>query len=871
MRTRTIQRWFFLVGLSAFGAIGVSCVQGDALVSNAFDFDTEGWLAVELPFGYALPITDSTTPGWTDEGHPGGALLIADVFAETFFAAPARYLGSQCSAFGSTLRFDILITETDNAWYPAVILERASKALYYNLPPTPVGVWTTRSIPLSGADWRLNSWTGPEASDRDMFEVLSDLQGLYINAEWHTGSDYTLLDNVLWNGSSCGDADHPYPAGDISQDCYVNLIDFSLLSHRWLSSGCDDMNNWCDKADVTFNSSVGLEDVLVLAEAWLQCTDPGPPCNYCLPLLPVFTVTHDGISSQAAVALGQQLQIPANQLIYQNGQALYFDPAVHRQLPMLSIVDEDLINALTADSENASDSPLTFEGLNFAAIQTMPIFDSQAALDRTAAAFAGAGLTPDGEPQIMHTYFEAFDLLDQAVVTETPIDTHVRYKFMLNGVPLVGPGAHVAVAYDASGNVTQLHYALRELTAGAEYPTITREQAIQEYLQSFPGQNVSTDAYLVYYAPAFDGFVTAHTILPYWDCGGTIVNEGQEVQLLRRRVPAIRDAALIPAISLGVYEEGGTIYVSSDVSAGNWGQEWSSNAADLSGYSDFSAFTILPQVTSAISRISVQLQVRNNNGVVAQRTSWISLHPPQINKPLPAEGRGVLDFGVERAVSDLGAANQAGFARRFQNAGVTQSFNLNPPDAWQRDFKAGETGLDAYFADNTDIVLYIGHGWGGAFTFETAEDSSQLQPSDVYHTWGNWDNEWMALLSCEVLKGDYNGQSWNQRWGPAFDGLHLLLGFQTLASDDPDFAPRFADYLLGRNFPGVGITVTLPVRDAWMTAKEEEQPEDREVVIMGVYGDQGVSNYQDYYWGQGQVGPDIRADKVRGYWRTVFR
>ena len=43
----------------------------------------------------------------------------------------------------------------------------------------------------------------------------------------------------------CGDFDHPYPVGDLSEDCYV-----------------------------------GMEDMILLAQYWLDCTDPDPPCGF---------------------------------------------------------------------------------------------------------------------------------------------------------------------------------------------------------------------------------------------------------------------------------------------------------------------------------------------------------------------------------------------------------------------------------------------------------------------------------------------------------------------------------------------------------------------------------------------------------------
>ena len=105
--------------------------------------------------------------------------------------------------------------------------------------------------------------------------------------------------------------------------------------------------------------------------------------------------------------------------------------------------------------------------------------------------------------------------------------------------------------------------------------------------------------------------------------------------------------------------------------------------------------------------------------------------------------------------------------------------------------------------------------------------------------------------------------------GPAFDGLHLLLGYQTNASANTQTATRFAQYQLGRNFGFT--TITLPIRAAWCQAKKEAQPNDREAVVMGVIGPSGLSNYNDYFWSKGPVGPDLRGSNIRGYWRIVYK
>jgi hypothetical protein len=60
----------------------------------------------------------------------------------------------------------------------------------------------------------------------------------------------------------------------------------------------------------------------------------------------------------------------------------------------------------------------------------------------------------------------------------------------------------------------------------------------------------------------------------------------------------------------------------------------------------------------------------------------------------------------------------------------------------------------------------------------------------------------------------------------------------------------------------------MPVRSAWFLAKDGNQPSSVIAVTMGVVGPSGLSNYDDYFWGKGPVGPDVRGANIHGYWRV---
>ena len=154
------------------------------------------------------------------------------------------------------------------------------------------GVWASKGVDcdlwLSGETY-IDSITLDHQGD-NQFSGTWDSSG---NVAGSYNIDFTAWDiagneqNVITGATIClenptpycGDDNHPYPAGDLTKDCYVNLDDIAFLAGYWLRIDCIPPES-CDGTDFEPDGDVDLADFAVLAESWLDCTNPYPPCSY---------------------------------------------------------------------------------------------------------------------------------------------------------------------------------------------------------------------------------------------------------------------------------------------------------------------------------------------------------------------------------------------------------------------------------------------------------------------------------------------------------------------------------------------------------------------------------------------------------------
>jgi len=242
----------------------------------------------------------------------------------------------------------------------------------------------------------------------------------------------------------------------------------------------------------------------------------------------------------------------------------------------------------------------------------------------------------------------------------------------------------------------------------------------------------------------------------------------------------------------------------------------------------------------------------------------------------------VHNYGVEWGEADLGGAIFSNYINIMDSYGIHKEYTFNSQLSKERNFiDSNASGLDNRYVDNVDTLAYIGHGSGDGITFLTSDNDNKLTNSDAEqgNAWGNKNLEFMALMSCQVLKETHNGVSWADRWGGVFNGLHLLCGFQTNANT--------GEHMMLGNFANNQYGNKMTVLNAWLNAANLDQPSGRQAVVMGpliqnsrtdLYNSKISSipslyraYWNDKAWGvENGPGNKVFKNDIKGWWRIVF-
>jgi fibronectin-binding autotransporter adhesin len=161
------------------------------VISSTFDSSDDGWAMTG----------DVASSGYqATGGNPGGyfAWVDAATGADSYYQAPAAYLGDVVGYYGGTLSYDILDTGGNYTAFDVELIGDGHTLQYTSGQdanfPTP-NVWSSASVILTASRF-IDTATGTTPSVAEMQDVMSDLTTLEIRAEYVNGAESGGLDNV---------------------------------------------------------------------------------------------------------------------------------------------------------------------------------------------------------------------------------------------------------------------------------------------------------------------------------------------------------------------------------------------------------------------------------------------------------------------------------------------------------------------------------------------------------------------------------------------------------------------------------------------------------------------------------------------------
>ncbi|MFQ3661292.1 MAG: DUF6345 domain-containing protein [Chloroflexaceae bacterium] len=466
---------------------------------------------------------------------------------------------------------------------------------------------------------------------------------------------------------------------------------------------------------------------------------------------------------------------------------------------------------------------------------------------------------------------------DVGVVVEVPMQLPVQVGQRF-GVPLGGPGGHLSLLFTTTrpDNGPSLDNVVPGLAAVAMPffsrqlgqprnvrivdPGVIRNQVEQQVRASFPGAAVSIpDPVLFYYVR--DAAVEQRVLEPVLEFEGIEVTVGGETVVLRDIVAPLAQpgaGGFGPTVSItdptngSRFNPGEEVRLRGAISDGTapYRVEWLTGGGEAlaatSTVSGPGAVELRTRNLPATGRdgtpipVTVVLRVTDNDGAV--REAQVSLNPavaPTLYLPLLTRERSGAatttevvpqqtgySFGIEAnwdyppagtGGSDLpGVIPDAnGLASGMLSYGYSPRFVWPNSAAWERDWRdCGLGGSDCTLGvDRADFVYYTGHGGPGGISMASNRDSTWFTGSNArYQTL-----RWAGFSSCQTLRvqGYSPGSEPIRKWFGAFQGAHMLLGFNSNMADVA-FGGRLVDNMRLPSFFGIDFPwAQLTIAQAW--------------------------------------------------------
>jgi hypothetical protein len=170
------------------------------------------------------------------------------------------------------------------------------------------------------------------------------------------------------------------------------------------------------------------------------------------------------------------------------------------------------------------------------------------------------------------------------------------------------------------------------------------------------------------------------------------------------------------------------------------------------------------------------------------------------------------------------------------------------PKHWINGTSFPNKGNSKDYLDKADFAYFHGHGNDGTVDFDnkdSAEDRYYLAPDRA--RWGTENGsriKWITFHSCRTL----NGTTWTN-WKQSFDGLHILLGYNSSATCPSTSTGGVYAQLMRGAYTEAGTTVQTIYNSWWNSNRYTVKDKSRQIGVIYVDGCLG-----DYLPGYGSYG-----------------
>jgi len=216
--------------MSSSIVLDIDLLNGGSLSIESLTFD--GYIAPDKSSAQWLVQIGDPATGYNTDGMPNGGTYIASADANWAFQICFDWYYD--TPFAGPGSIDITFDNYQWSGFAIPVSELTAAGMDATILDDPLGYFGGTSADFEL--WLLNEVTPrlPEEATYLLF-VQGEAHPAWTHSEIGMTTDGIIGETIIaYAVPQCGDPNHPYPLGDLNQDCHVDLLDLAILALHWL-------------------------------------------------------------------------------------------------------------------------------------------------------------------------------------------------------------------------------------------------------------------------------------------------------------------------------------------------------------------------------------------------------------------------------------------------------------------------------------------------------------------------------------------------------------------------------------------------------------------------------------------------------------